>query len=210
MNILIVDDHPLTRDGLRRGLEQEVDVRRIDEAGTAAAAMAQLQGSDHDVAIMDVNLPDGNGLDSIRILRKTRPRLPVLVLSLHAEEMLALRAIQAGADGYLNKSCRGEEVIDALRQLNRGGKYFSAGVMAKLVCKIGPSGEMDLPHDKLSDREYQVMCHLARGLPLTAIAAQLHLSPNTISTYRMRIFEKLGIDNNAALTRYAIAQQLVE
>ncbi|MDX9996173.1 MAG: response regulator transcription factor [Rhodocyclaceae bacterium] len=210
MNVLIVDDHPLIRDGLKRSLEHEADIRRIDEAGTAAAAVSRLQCGDYDAVILDVNLPDGNGLEIIRSLREINPVLPVLILSLHAEENLALRAIQAGADGYLRKDCTAAEVLAALRQLVRGKKYFSPGVMAKLVRMIGSPRDIDTPHDRLSDREYQVMLHIAHGLPLTAIAALLDLSPNTISTYRTRIFEKLGIDNNAALTRYALERQLID
>lgn len=210
MNLLIVDDHPLIRDGLRRSLETEVDVRRIDEAGTAAAALSRLQCGDYDVAIMDMNLPDGSGLDVIRTLRERGSRLPMLVLSLHAEESLALRAIQAGADGYLRKDCTAEEVIDVLRRLAMGGKHFSTEVMVKLVRKNDGDEEIVAPHDRLSDREYQVMCLLARGMSLVEIAAQLRLSPNTVSTYRSRIFEKLGLDNNAALTRYALMHQLID
>lgn len=210
MNVLIVDDHPLIRDGLKRSLEHEADIRRIDEAGTAAAAVSRLQYGDYDAVILDVNLPDGNGLEIIRSLREINPVLPVLILSLHAEENLALRAIQAGADGYLRKDCTAAEVLAALRQMVRGKKYFSPGVMTKLVRMIGSPRDIDTPHDRLSDREYQVMLHIAHGLPLTAIAALLDLSPNTISTYRTRIFEKLGIDNNAALTRYALERQLID
>ena len=133
-----------------------------------------------------------------------------MVLSLHTEENLALRAIQAGADGYLRKDCTAEEVLVALRKLVKHGKHVSPEVMERLLMKVSHPGAIAAPHEKLSDREYQVMCHLARGLALTEIATRLSLSPNTISTYRARILDKLGIDNNAALTRYAIAQQLID
>ena len=200
MKILVVDDHPFIREGLRRSFDHEQDVEISHEASTAAQALQLLRSEHFDVVIMDVNLPDGNGLDVVRELRNFKPLLPVLVLSLHAEDVMALRAIHAGADGYLRKDCTPTEMLRILRKLMAGGKHFTTEVMVRLVRK--ESGlELEAPHERLSDREYPVMCRIARGEPLTEIATALYLSPNTVSTDRMRSDGKMGMDHNARLPR---------
>jgi two-component system, NarL family, invasion response regulator UvrY len=209
LDILVVDDHPYIRQGLRMILQREPGISVKHEAGNAAEALALLQANSYAVVIMDINLPDQNGLEAIRQLRTGGNRVPVLVLSLHTEESLGMRAIQAGADGYLSKDSPPGELVQALHQLATGAKYFDAGLMHRLLAHLPGTGRA-APHDRLSDREYQVMCLLARGLSLAVIARKLEISPNTISTYRSRILEKLQVGNNAELTRYALTHQLID
>jgi len=208
MQILICDDHPLIRQGLKQTLSAEARFRVAAEASNAEEALALLSSATFDLLILDVNLPDRNGIDVLREIRKTHPSLPVLVLSLHTEYSVAMRAIKAGATGYLCKESAPEELILAVRKVGSGGSYLSTE-MENLVLQhlSGRSGTQ--PHDALSDREYQVMCQLAAGKSISQIAETLQLSPNTVSTYRARVLEKMGLTNNSELTRYAVAHQLI-
>lgn len=209
MDILIVDDHPIMRHGLKSFLEMEPDVAIKDEADNAANAISLLQRGKYDLVIMDVGLPDMDGLEVVRQLRTFNQNLPVLILSLHAEENLAVRAIHAGADGFISKDSSPNDILRAVRKLESGGKYFSPEVIFFALKKVGARSK-SIPHERLSDREYQVMCMLASGKSISVIARTLNRSPNTISTYRARIFEKLAIENNADLTRYALTHRLIE
>lgn len=209
MNILIVDDHPLLRHGLRAYLEIASDIRIKHEAETGESALNLLLTGDYDLVVMDVSLPDMDGLEAIRQLRLFNQVVQVLVLSMHAEESLAIRAIHAGADGFVSKDSSPAEILKAIRKLETGGKNFSPEVMFHALKNSG-TRSLALPHERLSDREYQVMCLLAGGKSISAIARILERSPNTISTYRARIFEKLGIESNAELTRYAVMHRLIE
>jgi two-component system, NarL family, invasion response regulator UvrY len=209
LNLLVVDDHPYIRQGLRMVFQRERGIVVKHEAANATDAIRLLEMEKYDVVIMDINLPDQNGLEVIRQLRTSGNRVPVLVLSMHSEESLGGRAIQAGADGFLAKDSPPGQLVEALWQLASGGKYFSLGMMHRML--LHAPGDVAVErHEKLSDREYQVMCMLAKGLPLTAIATQLQISPNTISTYRTRIFDKLEVESNAALTRYALTHHLID
>lgn len=208
MDLLIVDDHPLVRQGLRQALDQQRGTVVKDEARNASEALALLRARRYDVVVMDINLPDGSGLEVIRELRTFNQSLPVLVLSMHAEDSLALRAIRVGADGYVNKESSPETLLAAIHKVANGAKHFSSELLAQLVAEAS-GRRVVAAHDRLSDREYQVMCMLANGDAIAAIGAKLKLSPNTISTYRARIFEKLGVDSNAQLARYAIQHQLI-
>jgi two-component system invasion response regulator UvrY len=209
LNLLVVDDHPYIRQGLRMVFQRERGIQIKHEAASAADAIRLLERERYDVVIMDINLPDQNGLDVIRQVRTSGNRVPVLVLTMHSEESLGVRAIQAGADGFLAKDSPPVQLVEALRQLAAGGKYFDTDLMHSML--LHEPGDVAMErHEKLSDREYQVMCMLAKGMPLTAIATHLQISPNTISTYRARIFDKLGVDSNAALTRYALSLHLID
>jgi len=208
MNLLLVDDHALIRQGLRIAFQEAGGFAVLSEAATGAGALAALASRRCDAVIMDINLPDINGLDVIRTMRDRGDRTPVLVLSMHSEESLGYRAIRAGADGYLSKDAAPEEIAHALKQIVAGRKYFSVDVMYSFVNGDGRSGKK--LHDQLSDREYQVMFGLARGQSVTQIADTLRISPNTVSTYRTRVLEKLGVDSNAALTRYALIHKLID
>lgn len=209
MNILIVDDHPLLRHGLRAFLEMASDIRIKHEAENGEIALSLLMTGEYDLVVMDVSLPDMDGLEAIRQLRLFNQDVLVLVLSMHAEESLAIRAIHAGADGFISKDSSPADILKAIRKLASGGKHFSSEVMYFALRNSG-TRSLTLPHERLSDREYQVMCMLAGGKTISAIAGILERSPNTISTYRARIFEKLGIESNAELTRYAVTHRLIE
>lgn len=209
MIALIVDDHPMVREGLRNTLRASQPPLEITPAESAAQALELLRSRVFDVVIMDINLPDGSGLDVLKELRSFNPTLPVLVLSMHIEESLALRALRLGANAYLTKDASPTQLLEVIFKIIDGGHYFSAGVMRQLVANAQESVP-SLAHDTLSDREYQVMCRLASGNAITRIASDLGLSPNTVSTYRTRIFEKLGLQNNAELTRYTLDNKLID
>lgn len=209
MKLIIIDDHPMVRQGIKLTLSGEANVNIIAEASTGGEALSLLQKfPDVNVLILDINLPDRNGFDVLLDIRRRWPRLPVLVFSIHAESTLGLRAIKAGASGFLNKESSPEALLTAVRRLATGATYVSSYLADLLVREIG-GRFMATPHDQLSDREYQVMCMLATGRSISQIAEALHRSPSTISTYRSRILEKMGIASNAELTQYAIANQLI-
>ena len=208
MKILVVDDHPLIRQGLRQTLDAEADLTVAGEAGNAKDALAQLRSGMFDLLILDINLPDRSGLDLLQEIRNLCSRLPILVLSIHREHSLGRRALKAGANGYLCKDSAPEELVRAVRQVSNGGSYVSAELTDMLVAELSGRPN-DSPHGKLSDREYQVMCLLATGKTITQIASLLRLGPTTISTYRMRILEKMELTSNAELARYAVINQLV-
>ncbi|NTV10111.1 MAG: response regulator transcription factor [Zoogloea sp.] len=208
MKILIVDDHPLVRQGLKQTIDAVPDMTVAAEARDASEALAALRGGMCNVVILDINLPDRTGLDVLQELRKFNGKLPVLVLSIHPERALAIRCLKAGANGFLNKESAPEELVRAVRKIANGGTYVSSALADMLALEVS-GRSLALPHEKLSDREYQVMCLLASGRSISQIAVMLNRSPNTISTYRARILDKMGMDSNAELTRYAVASQLI-
>lgn len=208
MNLLIVDDHPLIRQGLAQVLRPSEGFVIRHEARTAAEALDYLRTESYDVVVLDINIPDQNGLELTKQFRSFNRHTPVLILSMLPEESLAIRSIKAGADGYVSKESPPETLVEALRKLAQGRKHFSPELLYRVA-----QGKSDLSagaaHEKLSNREYQVLCMLAGGKSIAGIAEQLELSPNTVSTYRTRILEKLEMGSNADLTRYAIANQLI-
>lgn len=208
VKVMIVDDHPMIRQGIRMTLDEEVDLEVVAEAGTAAETLAALQRLAVHVLILDISLPDRSGLDIIHEIRRNWPAMPVLILSSHPEGNFAIRALKAGAGGFLNKECGSDVLLAAIRKLAAGGTFISSHLADLLVREISGQGRTE-PHEQLSDREYQVLCMLATGKSITQIATLLHRSPNTISTYRSRVLQKLELASNADLTRYAIAHELV-
>lgn len=208
MKILLVDDHALIRQGLRLAFQQTMGFKLTAEASSGIEALNLLATERFQVVVMDINLPDMNGLEVIRQMREQGDQTPVLVLSMHSEESLGLRAIRAGADGYMSKEAAPVDILQTLRRLAAGKKHFSPELMYRLLQKKAHEGAV--PHDQLSDREYQVLCGLARGQSISGMAEALGLSPNTVSTYRARIIEKLGVETNADLTRYALLHQLID
>ena len=208
IRVLIVDDHPVVRRGLRALLSDEFRGAAFGEASTAQQALEQLWKQKWDVALLDITLPGRSGLDLLKEFKAARPRLPVLVLSVHPEDQFALRALKAGAEGYLTKESAPEELVKAIRKILAGGRYVSPTLAEKLALGVRKDSTR-APHETLSDREYEIMCCIASGKTVTEIAGELSLSPKTISTYRARILEKLGVKNNAAIIRYAIQNGLV-
>lgn len=209
MKIMLVDDHPVVRQGIRLILGAEAGIEVCAEAATAAAALDHVRKLDLDLVVLDINLPDQNGFVVLQEIRRHRPDLPVLILSIQPEEHMAARALKAGASGFLNKESAPEELITAVRTLARGRKYISPRLAEWLALDL--SGQRDsLPHERLSDREYQVFCLLAAGKSVSEIADALNRSANTISTYRARILGKMGIDHNAGLTQYALLHHIIK
>ncbi len=206
---MLVDDHPVVRQGIRMILAANPDIEVVAEAATAAAAIEHIKQTEINLIVLDLNLPDQNGFWVLSELQRLRPDLPVLVLSIQPEEHMAVRALKAGARGFLNKEGAPEELANAVRLIAAGKRYISPRLAEWLAVDVSGHRE-SMPHERLSDREYQVMCLLAAGRPVSEIAAQLHRSANTISTYRSRIMQKMAIETNAGLTEYALTHQLIK
>jgi DNA-binding NarL/FixJ family response regulator len=209
INVVVVDDHAVVREGLKRIISANPGMVVSGEAGDGHDAMRVVKTTPCDVVLLDITMPNRNGLDVLKQLHAESPRLPVLVLSMHAEDQYAIRVLRAGAAGYLTKESAPANLVQAIRKVVRGGKYVSPTLAEKLVFDLGTDGDK-VPHEMLSDREFQVLCMIASGKTVGQIAEELGLSVKTISTYRVRILEKLQMKNNAELTRYAIKQGLVD
>jgi len=209
LRILIADDHAIVRQGLKQIVAETRDIVVAGEASNGQELLDKIRVDDYDVVVLDITMPVRNGMDVLKQLRSERPRLPVLILSIHSEEQYASRALRAGASGYLTKESAPDELVVAIRKVSLGGKYISSSLAEKLAFEL-EIGREQTPHERLSDREYQVMCMIASGKTVTEIAQELSLSEKTISTYRSRILEKMKMKNSAELTYYAIKNQLVD
>ena len=209
LRVLIADDHPVFRRGLKQIIDDTPDMFVADEAIDGWEALHKATTGDYDVVLLDISLPFKNGLDVLSQLKAARPALPVLMLSMHPEEQHAVRALKTGASGYLTKESAPEEMLSAIRKVSRGGKYVSASLAETLASMLNEHDER-LPHEALSNREYQVMCLIASGKSVSEIAQELSLSVKTVSTYRARILKKLRMTNNAELIRYATKNELVD
>ena len=207
--ILIADDHAILREGLKTILTEEFARVRIGEAENAAQVLEQVRKSAWDVVVLDITMPGRSGLDVLHELKSTHPKLPVLILSMHSEDQYAVRVLKAGASGYLTKDSAPDELVKAIRKVVSGGRYVSSFLAEKLAFEIGTDSSR-LPHETLSDREFQVMCLLASGKRLGEIADEISLSVKTISTYRGRILGKMGMKSNAELTIYCMEHDLLE
>jgi DNA-binding NarL/FixJ family response regulator len=208
LKILIADDHAIVRQGLKQIVTETPDMIVAGEASNGQELLSKIQENDYDVVVLDITMPGRDGIDVLKQLRSERPELPILMLSIHPEEQYALRALKAGASGYLTKESAPDELVVAIRKVSRGGKYISSSLAEKLAFEL-EVGREQAPHETLSDREYHVMCLIASGKTVMEIAQELSLSEKTISTYRSRILEKMKMKNNAELTYYAIKNQLV-
>src|SRR6476661_4974076 len=208
IRILLVDDHPVARQGIRTVLTDRVKDAVVGEASDAAAALKQVRNGDWDLMIADISLPGMSGLELIKEVRRIRPSLPTLVLSMHPASQFARRALSAGAIGYLTKGSELEEFVTAIEQVRRGRRYISRDT-ADLLVRRTVNWEA-APHETLSDREYQVLRLLGSGKTISDIGRDLGLSVKTISTYRARVLDKLGMRTNAELMRYAIENRLLE
>jgi len=209
IKIIIADDHPIVRAGMKQIISEAADMRVADEAGDGRQLLHKIRTENFDVVILDITMPHIDGLDVLKQLKIEKPKLPVIILSIHPESQYALRVLKAGASGYVTKTSAPDELITAIRKVNRGGKYISASVAEKLAFQLEAEFE-EMPHEALSDREYQVLCMLASGKTVTEIADELALSVKTISTYRSRILEKMNMKNNAELIHYAVQNKLVD
>lgn len=207
IKVLLVDDHAVVRDGMRLMLGSANDIEVTGEAETAQEALRILGERHFDVVLVDINLPDKSGLELVKEVRELWPMLALLMVSMYAEEIYAVRALKHGASGYLTKNCTAAMAVAAVRKVAAGGKYISPAVADRLAGMIGGDGTGS--HEALSDREMEVMRLLANGESLVKIAETLHLSPSTVTTYRARILEKMGMKSNAELTRYAFEHGLL-
>jgi two-component system invasion response regulator UvrY len=208
IKVLIADDHTLVRKGLRQILLESGAVKIADEAKDGQETIAKIGANPYDVVLLDISFPGRSGIEVLKQVKSLRPKLPVLILSMHPEEHYALRTLRAGAAGYLTKESAPDELIDAIQKVARGGKYITVSLADKLADEIGEPTQ-GLPHECLSDREYQVMCMIGSGKTTKEIAGALNLSVKTVSTHRARILRKMQMKNNAQLTHYAIKQGLV-
>lgn len=206
---MIADDHAVVRSGLKQILAETSDIVVAGEATNGREVLEKLEKQHWDVLVLDITMPGRSGLEILKDIKRLKPELPVLVLSMHAEEQFATRTLKAGASGYLNKESAPEELVKAIRKVCAGGKYVSATQAERMVGEL--TGDADkLPHELLSDREYEILCLIASGKTPTQIARELSLSVKTVSTYRARILEKMNLTTSAQLTHYAIKGGLVE
>jgi two-component system, NarL family, invasion response regulator UvrY len=206
--ILLVDDHNIVRQGLRNLIALESDLEVAGEASSGVEALKLVRNNNYDVVVLDISMPDKNGVDTLHDLKHISPDLPVLILSGYAEEQYALNLIRSGCKGYLSKDADSEEIIKAIRTIAGGKRYISAELAELMSNELSHPSEK-LLHETLSDREFQVFFKLAGGLSPTEIANELNISIKTVSTYRTRILEKMSLKTNADLTYYAIKNELV-
>jgi DNA-binding NarL/FixJ family response regulator len=208
MKILICEDHKIVRDGLKQILHQLEEVTQIEEAGNGNDALILFQNGSFDIMLLDISLPDRNGLEVLQTVKEKWPSTNVLVLSMHPQEQYALRALKLGASGYLTKDTASEELLVAVKKVSEGGKYISQALAENLAFHINDD-KNNQKHDKLSAREFEIMIRLANGKSLQEIASELFISNKTVSTYRSRIMEKMGLNKNTELTRYCIENNLI-
>lgn len=208
IKILIADDHSVVRRGIKQILTDETDIQVTGEASNADELLLMLNDQTWDLLILDITMPGRSGLDILLDLKKMKPEMKILILSMHPEEEIAIRALKTGADGYLNKDSVPGELIRAIKKVTSGGKYISSTLAENLIFKTGKDLKK-LPHETLSEREFQVLCLLSSGNSLSEIAGKFNLSIKTISTYRARILEKLNLKSNVELTHYAIKNKLI-
>lgn len=210
IRVIVCDDHPIVREGVRMIISQQKDISIEEEASNGQELLSKLAGRNIDVIILDISLPGGlDGIELLKTLQREHPRTPVLVMSMHPESLLGVRAIRAGASGYVVKGSDAAELLTAIRKLSHGGKYITSTLAEQLAGEV-TTGRPRAAHEKLSDREYRVLCLLASGRGISDIAEELFLSPATVGTYRARLLAKLGLRNTAELVRYAVEHRLLD
>jgi DNA-binding NarL/FixJ family response regulator len=209
LRVIITDDHPVVLKGLKEIISEHFDDVTIDVSSQGYELLSKISNNDYDIVLLDISLPDINGLEVLKEIRKTKRKLPVLILSMYPEENYAARALKGGAQGYLTKVSASDELILAVRKILSGKKYISPGFAEKMMLDFESDTEKP-PHEKLSDRELQVLRMIGEGKAVKEIAGELHLSTNTIRTFRTRILEKIGVKGTSELIHYAIAHSLTE
>ena len=208
IRILIADDHAVVREGLKQFLAETSDLMIAGEAMSASETLAKVCAEKWDLVLLDISMPDKNGLEILKEIKRERRDLPVLIFSMFAEDEYALTTLEAGASGYLTKESTPDQIIEAIRRVAQGGRYVSPGLAEKLLSSALPQGRKVSRHQLLSKREFEILLCISGGEPLTQIGERLHLSVKTISTYRARILEKMGLHTNADLTRYVVKHRL--
>ncbi len=209
IRIVIADDHEIVRAGLKQIISDDEDMEVLGESNNGENLIELVKKNDYDVVLLDLKMSGISGIDVIKHIKVIKPDLPIIVLSMHAEDQYAVRTIKAGASGYLTKETAAENLISAVRRVVAGGKYISP-ILAETLADSVAGGGIDLPHEKLTDREFQVMCMIASGKTVSEIGSILFLSVKTISTYRQRVLEKMNMKNNSELTHYAIKNNLLD
>jgi DNA-binding NarL/FixJ family response regulator len=209
IRVFIADDHGIVRKGMKQILSRTPDIEVAGEASTGQEALEKIWASNFDVVILDISLPGRTGLEILKQIKIHKPKLPVLILSMYPEEQYAVRVFKAGAAGYLTKESEKSELIEAIRRIAQGKKYITPALAERLAGELEPGADKAL-HDKLSDREYHLLCLIARGKNTREIAAELSLSIKTIGTHRASLLDKMEMKSNAELTHYAIQHKLVE
>ena len=209
MRILITDDHAVVRKGLLQILRDDFKKAEFVEAGNATEALDRIRKENWDIVVLDITMPGRSGLEALKEIKEARPKLPVLVLSMHPEDQFAARVLKAGASGYMTKESAPDELVGAVRKIVAGGRYVSPALAEKMASYLAID-TLKPPHERLSDREFVVLRMIASGKTVSRVAEELSLSVKTVSTYRVRILEKMGMASNAELTHYAIKNQLVE
>jgi two-component system invasion response regulator UvrY len=209
IKILIADDHAVVRKGLKQILADTPDLSVVEEAKNGNEVLSKVRQNQYNVVILDISMPGKNGLEVLKELKRLKPKLPILVLSMHPEEQYAVRVLKAGAAGYITKESAPDELVAAIRKVSTGGKYITSSLAEKLAMELESDSIKPL-HKKLSNREYTVLCMIGNGKTVNEIAAELNLSVKTISTYRSRILEKMQLKTNAQLMRYTIQNRLVD
>ncbi|TAK86757.1 MAG: response regulator transcription factor [Aquabacterium sp.] len=208
IRLLLVDDHTIFRTGLRRLLSDETDIRVVDEAKDIGEMFSKLRQQEVDVVLLDVNMSGRSGLESLQSIRAEFPRLPVLLLSMYPAEQYALVALRGGANGYVTKDVESEELIKAIREVQRGNRYLTSAATQRLLLQPD-APHAQPPHLKLSAREHQILMMIVQGVSLTEIGTRMFISVKTVSTYRTRILRKLGVESNAELVMYAVRHKVV-
>jgi two-component system, NarL family, invasion response regulator UvrY len=209
MKILITEDHAVVREGLKLILADHFKNAVFGEARNATEALARVWKEKWDVVVLDITMPGRSGLEVLKEIRRSRPRLPVLILSMHPEDQFAVRLFKAGAAGYLTKESAGEELVGAIKKVVGGGRYISPSLAERMASYLTIDVQK-APHERLSDREFLILRMIASGKQVSQIASELSLSVSTVSTYRARILEKMDMKNNAELTHYALQKELVD
>jgi two-component system invasion response regulator UvrY len=209
IKILIADDHAIVREGLKQIVAEEKDILVAGEAENSGKLMELLEKEKWNLIVLDINMPGKSGLEALKDIKRLYPDLPVLILSMFSEDQYGIRAIKAGASGYLKKVSAPTELVAAIRKIISGGKYINQSLAEKLAENI-ESTRKELLHEKLSDREYQIMCNIALGKSAEEIAEELSISINTVYSYRNRILEKMAMRSNVELTQYAVQNKLIE
>ncbi|GAB6910087.1 Response regulator, GerE family [Desulfosarcina cetonica] len=209
LKILVADDHAIVREGLKQILSESADMRVAGEAASGWQVLEMSRQKRWDMILLDITMPGGNGLETLKQLKKEKPHLPVLMLSMHPEEQYAIRSIKAGVAGYLTKESAPQELVKAIRKVARGGRYISSSLSEKMAVYLQDDSEKS-PHERLSDREYQVARMIADGKTVTQIADELCLSVKTISTNRTRALRKMGMHTNAEITTHFIKHGLAD
>ena len=209
IRVLLADDHAIVRTGLREILESTSDIEVAAEAANGTEALNAVRAGEFDIAVLDLSMPGRSGIELIKLIRDERPKLRMLVLTMHSEEQYAVRALRAGASGYLTKESAADELVAAVRRIASGGAYISPETAQRLVLDTSEPGA-ELPHTRLSNREYEVFRMIVAGKSVTDIGAALNLSVKTISTHKARILDKMGFASQAELVRYAVEHRLLD